>query len=214
MTPAEMVTEIQDFGFTDTASARMYALLNQALKEITNKRPWPWRETTTTLTFDGTNPNPSNATFNVRSVIALTNPSNGYVLLPITRQEFQKAYAQNLSDTGDPIMYYFDGPTLKVYKIPGASTTLTCNYLSFQTDVSSTSVESDVLLPDEYHWLPIFLTLSRLFFKDDDLEMAKWARDEAERLEALMTQDMWMRTQYDRPMTIQLVDEANYEDYN
>lgn len=214
MTPAEMVTEIMDYGFETIAQARLYGALNQALQELTGKRPWTWRESNTVLTFDGTNPYPSNVSFPVKSVIALTNPSNGYVLLPVLRQEIQKRYAQNLSDTGDPIMYYFDGPILKVYKIPGASVTLNCNYLADQADVNSGSLEADVLMPNNYHWTVIFLAVSRLYMKDDDLEMAAFARTESERLEALMVNDTDSRTSYDRPRTVQVVDEANYEDYN
>jgi len=207
-----MVVEIGDFGFTTTATARMYAMLNQALMEIAEKRPWAWRETTSTLTFSGSSASPSNASFPVKAIIALTNPTTGQILQPVTRQQFQKFYPMNLTDAGDPFLYYFDGSTLKVYKVPGATVTLTCAYLQYQAAVTSASTEAEVLLPAQYHWIPIFLTLSRLYFKDDDLEMAKWARDEAERLEALMVADIESRTSYDRPMLVQDVD-FDYDSY-
>lgn len=208
-----MVVEIRDFGFETVDSDRMYALLNQALQEITNKRPWAWREATTTLTFSGSSASPSNASFPVSSMIALTDPSTGNILNPVSRQSYQKRYAQTLSDTGSPLFYYFDGHTLKVWRVPGASQTLTANYLAYQAAVTSSSAEADMLIIPRFHWIVIYLVLSRLYWKDDDLEMAQFAKAESERLELLMVNEDEMRTGYDRPMLMDIFESDSYDDF-
>lgn len=205
MTPANMVTEINDYGFEDIASARMYAILNQALREITQQEPWPWRETSATLTFAGGSATPVSVT-RLSQPLVITNPSTGRRIQPMRSEDFQKRFPANLTDAGEPELYYFDGYTIKFYPVPPSSVTLTMRYLQYQADVTSGSAESDVLLPERYHWLPIFLTLSRLYARDDDLELAQFFREDYDRLLNTMKNDLWMRSQYDRPDTVMVVD--------
>lgn len=210
MTPAEMITELEDFGFADHASGRKYALLNQVLQEITLSRPWPWREAVVTLTFAGSSATPSNSNLYMSSVRRITNPSTGNRIRPVRSEVYQERAATELSEAGDPIMYYFDGTALKFWRVPAATVTLTCRYLKYQPDVTSGSAATDVLLPERYHWLPIYRLAARSYAKDEDLEMADYYQGLSASLEEQMVQDMFTLWQYDEADSVQIVDDDDY----
>ena len=206
MTPFAMHEMIQAYGFGDVDDELVYSLLNQALSEITDAHPWPWRERVTTLTFGGTNAYPSNASFTMGKPLAITNPTTGEKMQPMRSDEFQSAYASALTQTGDPFVYYFDAGVAKFYPIPTSSVTLTCRDLTTQAEVDSTSTEADVLLPAKRHWAAIFRTLGRLYAQDDDLQAANYYLNESDALLEKMRYDDFVQSKLDRPDFIAMSD--------
>ena len=207
MTPAQIITECDEFGYATVASARKYAYLNDALDWLTGLESWPWLEAILTLRFAGSSSTPSNSPSDLTHVLRITHPVTGNRVEPVRSEDFQTNFAASLTMDGEPSYYYFDGYTLKFHPRPRSSDTLTMRYTKFQADVSSGDAESAILCPPRFHWILVWKTLSYLALRDDDVTLSKYYSDLADMRVELMRKDIWTRTQYDRQDTVQVVDD-------
>jgi hypothetical protein len=60
MTPQNFLDDLVAFGYEDTDINVKLRALNFAIKKVAYRKPWPWMEKVASLTFDGTNPYPTN----------------------------------------------------------------------------------------------------------------------------------------------------------
>lgn len=206
MTPAEIVTFIDGHGFTDTSSTDKYAAINDAAWDIYSREPWPFLEKSVTLAFDGSSATPTNVPSDFKSVLSIIDTQFPRRLYPIRIEDFRSQLGNVSSQSGDPLYYYRLAETLFVWPIPPSShTTSVMAYLARPAVLTDASAEAAILLPREHHMAIVDGALARLYFQDDDPEMAADRRNAFEQRLVTMRTDIW-KTQWDRADTIEITD--------
>lgn len=168
----DIISEVDDHGFADESVARKIAALNWAIKDIANRKLWTFLDKVVTLTFNGSSATPTNAPTDLRAArkmidLSQTNPRRiNYKRIDDMEEHY------NLSDAGTPYFYYFEGTTLKVYQIPGASQTLRFRYAQVAPTVVSGGAESTIIIPSQFHEALVLRTVIRLYMMEDDTDMA------------------------------------------
>lgn len=196
----DMLDEIDDHGFTDTSTARKVAMLNDAMYDAASRNKWPHLETTVTLTFDGTNALPSNLPADFEAPIDLIRTSDN-VKLAWKRIEILDGEATDFTATGDPTTYYLIGPSLYVWPIPGASTTVRMRYFKTPAALTAATLSAAIDWPVRHHRLITMGALFKLYDMEDDPELAVRFQQQFEQRLQLMTGDVFMR-QLDVPDVI------------
>lgn len=207
----DMIDEFNDHGFTDTSITRKVAVINDTLWDICSREPWPFLEKTTTLDFDGTNPNPTNQPADFKAVLSLIRTDNGDPLDPERRDVLERKYGGVLTSAGQPVAYYFLGNQLRVFYVPGAGTgVLRLDYLAQQNALTQASLETDILLPAQHHRVIVLGALYKLYDMDDDFDIGASFQQQYEDRILKMRGDIWVR-QYDRPDRIYGIDDFDLQ---
>jgi hypothetical protein len=211
MDVADMISEIDDHGFTDTEAARKVAMLNKAMYDIASRANLPWLLTTATLSFDGTsNVATTGYPTNLDTVYDLsrTDGSNFYPLEPIRLDDLDKR-GVDLAAVSDPQEYYFIGEQLTVNPRPASGTTLRLRYYRVPAELTDATVEANVDLPKQWHDVLVLGGLYRLYDMEDDPEQSVRFQDHYER--RLSTIGSEQVQQVDRPEYIHPVDGFDYD---
>lgn len=205
MDAAAMITELNDHGFTDESTTAKVRVLQHSIWDIEGREPWPFLEDVASLTWDGTNPSPSNLPTNFRAVTRI-RMTNGNRLRPVGVDEFDDlANGDYTNSSFSPVIYYFDGYVPKVWPIPQAGMTATMRYLKWSDSISDTTAEATFLIPKQYHRLIVYGALWKLYDMEDDPELAARFEGHYENALAQMRAAMWAR-QYDMSDHIRIVD--------
>jgi hypothetical protein len=205
-----MIDEFNDHGFTDTSVTRKVALINDTIWDICSREPWPFLEKKLTLTFDGINAVPSNLPSDFRAAVSLIRTDTGAALDPQRYDVMKRKYGTLLNQVGDPLAYYFLRGQLNVYYIPGSGTTLDLEYLAFHAKLTSSSVETDILLPAQHHRAVVLGTLYKLYDMDDDFDIGASFQAQFEDRVVKMRNELWTQ-QYDRPDRIYAIDDFDLQ---
>lgn len=208
-----MISELNDHGFTDESSTRKLAVLQAAIWELEAMHPWPWLETSTTLTFDGTSDVPTNwATVkpNFRASIKLRDLTNSRRIKPITVDAWEDEYA-GADNPGSPRLYYFEGMDLHVWPTPAAGTTMRLRFIKWSDEIAANSPESAILIPKQLvRGLVVNGALSALYDMEDDSELAQ--RFDARQGKAIQgALETLFKRQYDRPDVITATDPEDWD---
>jgi hypothetical protein len=210
----DLVSELNDHGFEDTASTRKVGIINDTIADICSREPWPFLEKELTLTFDGANALPSNFPVDFSKAIGLHDPSSGASISWERWEVIRKRFANALGSLGQgaPINYYFVGGKLKVYPIPSASQTIDLDYLAFHPTVNAASLETDILIPARHSRVIVLGSLYKLYSMEDDPELSAVFSSEYEHRISIMREDL-IRVQYDTPDRIFVQDADDYDTY-
>lgn len=210
MTVDDILSEINDHGFEDTLSTRKVQAINFAIKNIAQRKPWPFLEKVMTLTFDGTNPYPSNAPSDLRAVKKILDTSTGQRVRYKRTDDLEEQYGAHLLDSGTPYYYYFEGTQLRFYQVPTASQTLRLRYIRTAPDVAAGGAESTIVIPAPYHEAIVFRALMRLYDLEDDPELSQRFEAHYENAIAQMTESL-ITQQLDEPDFIHVVDDDDWD---
>lgn len=209
MTAAEIITDIQNHGFTDTASSVLVSLINDAVHDINGREQWPYLITNANHTWNAGSTTPTAQPTNLTQIISIINETTGTILQPERFEYIVKTYPASLTTQAEPLLYYFIGTQLNVYPVPASSTTLKVVYARAQTTLTAGSAEADILIPARHHRLIVLKVLENLYAQEDDLQASQYFNQKfGERL-AMMAYDMSI-LQSDRPDRIYSVD---WEDF-
>jgi hypothetical protein len=206
MTVQDIIDELSDHGFVDTSVTRKMWMINDTVYDICSRSPWPFLEKTIDLTFDGTNPYPSNFPSDFRAVIDLYDPVTGVNLQPLRLDQADKTYGSYLATGGNPIAYYFLDGQLRVFNIPGSTQVLRISYVAEHPLLVQTDVEATILIPKYHHRAIVMGALWKLYDMEDDPELAVRFEQHYENRINTMRDDIWMK-QFDRPDRIYVLDD-------
>jgi hypothetical protein len=208
MTVDEILAELDDHGFVDTSTLRKLSKLNQVYRSVCARMNWPFLQASATLNFSGS-ATPTNMPTDVKVVRGLTVPSTGYGL---SHRRLDSIRSRDLTLTGDPIHFYFNGNQLSVYPVPSSGSTLTLDYTKRPAVLASGGSEASILIPSSHHGLLVDGTLYKLYIMEDDPELASFFRDEfRDRLVELHGE---LQTQTVTPDAIHMTDPEDYDYYN
>lgn len=209
-----MLTQLNEFGFEDTDSTEKVRAINFAIKNITQRKLWPFLEQVMTLTFDGTNATPSNTPSDMRAVKKIIDTSTGRRIRFKRTDDMEEQYGGVLTQAGTPALYYFEGTTLKVWQIPAASQTLRLRYARFAPLVSAGGSEASIIIPPDGHEAVMLRALQWLYDEEDDAELAQRFEIKAEAAIALLY-EAFGQLQDDEPEYIHVVDDDDwYDDFD
>lgn len=212
MNVADIVAELDDHGFSDTASTRKLAFLNDTVWDICSRLPWSFLEAEVDLTFDGTNPQPTNWPANFKAALMVTDPTTGNQIRWERWDSVQRTFANAMTQGGAPNVYYFVAKKGRFYPVPGASQTLHMLYLRRHPTLLQSDLESAILIPADHHEAITLGTLVKLYRMEDDPELSILFKGEFEERLAKMTEDL-ERTQYDSNDMVFMVDPEDYDAY-
>ena len=206
-----MLDEIDDYGFTDTTTDRKLSKLQEAIWQIEAMEPWPFLEATVMLNFTGDTGVPLNLPTNFRAALKLTHATKGYRVKIVPTDDADIIIAANGDAQGDPVLYYFDGPTLTVWPRPVPSTgILKLRYLRWSTEIVQTTAESAILIPKYYHEAIVLKALVALYVMEDDTDLAVGIENLFEDKITRMRASVWQR-QFDMPDFIHSVDAEEWD---
>lgn len=193
-----MLDEINDHGFQDIITTRKVNAIQAAVWEIESMEPWPFLEETITLTFSGSSGLPSNVPSNFRAALRLKDLQTGRRISWVRLDEYEDMIGLQADLVGNPTVFYLDGGQVHVWPIPPASTTVRMRYLRWSTAITSTSVESDFLIPPQFHDAIVKGALQRIYDMEDD-------PGQADRMRGLMNEEVarmkatLFANEFDRP---------------
>lgn len=209
MDVAEILAELDDHGFTDTSEDRKVAAINFAIKNIAQRRAWPFIEKVTTISFDGSSPVPQDVPADLRTVMKIMD--GGRRIRPQRVDDVEEQLGARLLEAGTAYYYYFEGRELRVWQVPSAGTSLRLRYLRFAPTVTATSDEAAIVVPSDYHEAVIFRALMRLYDLEDDPELASRFEAHYENVLAQMTEALTTQ-QMDQADFIHVVDDDDWHD--
>lgn len=213
MDVSEIITILDNNGYTDTLTADKMQIINDVVWDICAEEPWPWLEKTATFTFNGTSGTPTNYPTDVDSILAVIDTSIPRRLYPLRWETWRDNISSTAqSTTNDPLFYYFLASTFYVHPIPpSTNTTTTILYLAKQPELQSTDVEATILMPPQYHSAIAWGALSLLAAQEDDPENAALFERLYDKKMMKMRDRMYQR-QMDRPDSIEIVDPEDIVD--
>lgn len=203
-----LISVLDDHGFGDTSTTRKVAIINDVVWDICSREAWPFLEKSVSLTFDGTNAAPSNWPTDVAQVSGVVDTVNGNTLVPVRIEEVRSTYSNMLTTTGIPYIYYFLANQMFAFPVPAATQTLLMTYLCIPAALTSTSLETAIVIPPRWHGVIWSGALAQLYDEEDDPEEAVKFETRMEKKYQLMRYQAWIR-QVDSPDTIKITD---YED--
>lgn len=207
MNVSDMISELNDFGFSDISSTRMLSFLNDAYWDVCSRENWPFLEKSSAATVDATGL--VTAPTDIGKVQRFVDNGLGTRLEPVREDAFTQWNANQLTKTGNPDRYFFIGDQLYVFPI---STTngLTIRYVSVPAALTI-SPDSAPILPLRHHRVVLLGALVPCFFLEDDADNASVASNMFEKKINDMRNDLWLH-QTDRPDTIEDVEGGDWAD--
>ncbi len=202
-----MLDDMEDYGFDDIPRSALARLVDDAHKELCLRESWPFLEVVENVSV-AANDNTPTTTGSLNKVLSIVNTGTGDVLEPIRTEMFYKRYAENLTETGNPVKYYFIGEALYLYPTPSTPVTLSIYYLKAPGTLNESSNDSDWLWPSRHDAVILYAALSKAYYINDDPQGAAMQTVMESRLQ-VARDDMWMR-QYDRTDRVVILDDNEY----
>ncbi len=205
MDAADFFSTAQDYGFTDLSNETLLRALQGSVDSIERIRPWPFLETTASLTFDGTSSLPVSQPPRLRAMLRAKDTAVGVRVKPIRLDDLEDNIAGDYTLVGNPRHYYMQAGVLNFWPVPPSSTTMRVIYLQYSERLTEDSVETDFLIPARHHEAVLFGMLRRLYDQQDDPELAATMAMQRDQLVQDMVEDL-MKWQYDEPDFVRLTD--------
>ena len=206
MDVSEILSELNDHGFEDTASSRKVAILNDTIADVCSREPWPFLEKEIRLTFNGTDAFPSNWPDDFSKEIGIHSPDSSYTLKFERWEVLRRKFSTALTTVGTPTHYYFVKNRLSVYPIPGASDRLDMEYICWHPEITEASLEADILVPARHHRALIVGTLLKLYAMEDDPELSALFKTTYDERLRVMREDL-IRVSYDTDNVLMFEDD-------
>jgi|694.fasta_scaffold56717_3 hypothetical protein len=209
----DMIDELDLYGFDDIDTNQKVLLLNEAYLDITTREPWPFLEkliTVTVPTGESKITNNASVSTNVTdlaSVLSFVNTTDDIIMVPERTDVIEKSYRSFGTDPSLASKYYFVGEDLFVYPEVQGSTTFRLYYVQIPTDLTSTTVAANILLPSRHHSIIVFGALVKAFLVNDDPQSAVFQNMYESRY-AQMRNDLWLN-QYDRTERVHVISESS-----
>ena len=210
LTLGDMKTTIRNHGFSDTDDSTLTELLNDAYEDIWTREGWPFKEAETTISVVANNATPTMPA-DFGKVIALGDDTNSTELEFFRADELQLETIGSLTATGQPLIYYFVGNTLKLYPVPDSSYTLTLKYIKTFTPLTA---DTDVPALPNNHRLIVLGALVSAYDMQDDTDLAQRFEGRFENRLLRAREDWWIN-QYGTPEYVQDIYGSGFqwEDY-
>ena len=215
MDAAEMLSDLGDYGFSDTSTTTKVRALQKAVWAIEGSEPWPFLEAEDDANFSGTSGVPSNWTTDFtrcRTILRVKDLSTGARIRPLRMDDFEDRVGKDYTTAGDPLVYWFQNREPNFYPLPPSSTArVRIRFIQRSAAITASSTEAAFLIPVQYHEVIIARTLPILYAMEDDIELAQYFAANAVELQARMKSDIFVQ-QYDMPDFVHVFDSDDPDD--
>lgn len=201
MNVSDIISALDDHGFDDRSTSRKMEVINDSYLDVLSRQPWPFLEAASTSVTINSSTGQITSPTDIHKILMLVDYTNSIKLDPERFEFLTKQFGQLTSGNDNPLYYYPIGSSFYVYPVPSSSATYHIYYLKAPSDLTSSSVEADILLPRKHHRLLVLGAASKLHAMDDDLDLSEKFAAQFEARIFNMQEDIWMR-QYDRPERI------------
>ena len=214
MNVSDMMSEISDAGYGDVSSTRQVSYINDTVWDITYREKWPFREKNLGLLFNGVSDVPTNWPTDFSQIVWVYDTQLGDAIWPERVETIRDRYANALSTTSQNNLlfaYFFIGKTAHFYPVPvndNGTPRYYMDYIARQNVLTSSSLETDILLPADFHRTIVAGTLYKLAMLYDDTDIAPMYQAEYENKIQQMREEL-LRRQYQRPDQIFITDESD-----
>jgi hypothetical protein len=213
MDVADMYSELNDHGFTDTGTPRKLGMLNDALYDAAARESWPHLETSANLTFDGSSQVATNQPADLGSVMELVDLTNGNRPLEWVRLDVLDKQGVDHTQTGTPLYYFFLGDEIHFWPIPPASTSIRLRYYRIPAPLVDGMLSASIDWPVPHHRVLVLGALFRLYDLEDDPELAVRFQQHFEQRIQVAVGDQFQR-QVDRPDRIYMDPWFDYDPFD
>lgn len=210
MDVSEMISDLGDHGFTDSSTDTKVRMLQDAIWDIEGRRDWPFLEASLNLTFDGSDEVPTNWPADFKSVLVLKDKIVGGLLEPIDLTTLEELTGTNPGLKGAPRFYYTEGGVVRLWPAAPATYSVRLRYLRFSAEITSSTMESAILIPARHHRAIVLGALVRLYDMEDDPELAARFETHYEARIERMVNDIY-RWQYDRSEYVEVTDPDSWD---
>lgn len=178
MTFAELYAELEARGFTHLSVTRRKQIVNDAVAELDEMFPWPYRE----ASGEGTAPL---TVADLGAIEQVTNETDQYVLEPRTFQWLSDMYG-DLSTSGNPSFYYVAWPSGSpvVATYPSNSDTIGVQY--WRTSPTLSADGDEPLAPARFHQAYLLIAQRMAESERGNLAVAQGLQGEIDRMVARM----------------------------
>jgi hypothetical protein len=202
----DLIQELNDHGFTDTGTPRKVALINDTIWDISERALWPFLEQTVTHSFTGSSAVSEDEPTDRRVTLSLVDVSTGRPLVPFRLDDFEKKFGSRVTETGEPLVYFYVGTELNVWPVPPSSAELRERYVRVPAAVNDASVEADIIIPKQHHRAITLGVLLKLYDMEDDPELAmRFEQHYEARIERM--KNSLQLLQVDRPQVVHVLDD-------
>lgn len=208
MLTSEMIADVRAHGFDDTSESTILSLLNDSYYDVCSREPWPFLESTGTLTVNTTTGQVTSPT-NIEAIISLSETDSGRTLYPMRLDDFTDQYASQLTKQGGSQLYYTIANDYYLYPVPNTGT-FVARFLVIPTALTS-SPDSTPIIPIMHHRVIVMGALAKLAVMEDDPDLSAVYTNQFETRIQQMRASIWTR-QYDEVDTIKVVDWEDYVD--
>ena len=209
MTVQQIIDELASYGFEDIADAEKVRIINDVIQDVCSRDPWPFLATeTTAATVDSAGK--VGGITDLGSILFIVDTTSGMALRWMRWDEFTRRFALQLTQAGDPYIYFFKGDDLYVYPID-TTPTLRIGYQKIPATVVQNDNEAAIAIPARHHWLIVEGCLTKLFAIDDDLENASAHKSMFDERMITMRQDLF-KLQWDEADSIRVFADDWYDD--
>lgn len=213
MDVTDILSRLTAMGFEDTADDDKMDAINDTLWDIESRQNWPWALKSVVL--------PATA-----GVAAIAVPSDFKQVKWITDtltgnsiwwerlDTIRNRYGNQLTTQQDPYSFYFVGDDPMWFPIPPdtSASRYILDYYAIQPELTTTSLEADILLPKRHHRMITIGSAAKLYQVEDDPEQA--AANKADFEQRLLTaQADQQQKQFVNPDRIFVIDEDDEWSY-
>jgi hypothetical protein len=186
----EIAAEVEARGFHHIPASRIKAWANARYRRVNAKHPWPFLETTATIT-------PPDTIADLRTVLSVVDTVSGATVPSEDRRTILE-FDPNLSGTGSALVWYIDGGALSVY--PASTNELSVLYLKRAAAMGDAD---EPLWPEDYHYGLVEGACADAYRNTDNFEAAQGCKDEFDACVADMYDDL-MVPAYDHAPAVAL----------
>lgn len=181
MNVSDIIAELGNHGFTDSATTTMMFAINSAYWDVCGRQEWPFLMKSATLSFNGSTSTSTNLPSDFHAVQAMQ--VNGFATFDgwtdgtIRHERYDDMLNNYLGASTQPVdvprFFYFIGTQLNFYPIPPSTTTVLMSYIATPADLQSSDVEATILIPKQFHRSTLLNgALYRLYAMEDDTDLA------------------------------------------
>lgn len=205
MDVSEIISRLDSIGFEDTSDEDKMDVINDTLWDVESRELWPFLEKIAQLDVTAGGITFTDMPTDYKSTRWLYDNKLKFLLIP---ERVMTIYDHYPNASGAPFAYYFVGNNIRIF--PPAEATETnryhMGYQATQPELTTSSLESDILLPKRHHRIILLGALWRLYKNEDDPEQGNMFQQDYEARISQMRSDLFGR-QYQRADQIFVVDE-------
>lgn len=202
MLVTDMVTEIQEHGFEDLSTTRIVAAINDAYHDVCSRHEWTWMESSAQIAnLAAGNPSLNMTPYPFRTIQKIYGAAVDGAETALRYIDFNelvnKVGNPINEDRGEPThwYYYLGSNLIRLFPYPDAVYTYVIAFIARSVDLSTSSLTTDIKVPDHHRRVMVLGALKNLYPINDDMNAAMFFEQQYEaRIQRMFLDDVSIQT--------------------